>query len=91
MFGWLPCRKDDHRDWRVVGLGVEIRGSDLNNMKPYVRFYIECVRCGATGDRLREAGKHWVRPRDLLDPVIWDNDARRRAGQEREGAGRDGE
>jgi hypothetical protein len=74
MWPFSRCNRYRHAAPRVVGLGVEIRGDiRLNDLKPYVRFYLECKRCGATGDKLREAVKTYHKPDDLiLDGLIWD-------------------
>lgn len=73
MFWPFACSRERHRDPRVVGLGVEIRGEvALNNLRPYVRFYFECKKCGATGDRLREAGKMAHTLDDLTLPFVWE-------------------
>lgn len=74
MTSWLfGCTQERHRAPRVVGLGVEIRGdARLNDLKPYVRFYLECTKCGMTGDRLREAGTTLHTPDGLiLDGAYW--------------------
>jgi hypothetical protein len=68
------CRADRHLAPRVVALGVEIRGEpQLNNLRPYVRFYLECKKCGREATRLRETGKTWTTLHGLiLDGVIWE-------------------
>lgn len=70
----FACTQERHRSPRVVGLGVEIRGDvRLNNLKPYVRFYLECQKCGRTSDRLREAGKTFHTPDGLIvDGAFWE-------------------
>jgi hypothetical protein len=74
MFWPFACRRQQHRAPRVVALGVEIRGDPhLNDLKPYVRFYLECQKCGAKGDKLRETGKTFTTPEHLiLTPAYWD-------------------
>jgi hypothetical protein len=77
MMGFrLWCTRERHREPRVVALGVEIRGdARLNNLRPYVRFYLECQKCGMTADRLREAGKTMVTPDNLILTTIWEQPA----------------
>lgn len=76
MFGWLRrCRPYRHVDPCVVGVGVEMRGEvQLNNVRPCVRFYVKCRKCGLVGDRLRDVGKAAYRPDDLVMPVWWDTE-----------------
>lgn len=73
----LWCTQDRHRAPRVVALGVEIRGDPcLNNLRPYVRFYLECQKCGMTANTLREAGKTWTTPDGLISSTaIWEQPA----------------
>ncbi len=70
----FSCTRERHRAPRVVALGVEIRGDPLlNNLRPYVRFYLECKQCGAEGERLRETGKTAVTPNDLIvSNLVWE-------------------
>lgn len=74
MWPFSRCNRYRHADPVVVGLGVEIRGDvRLNDLRPYVRFYLECRRCGAMGDKLRETGKFYSVPSDLiLNGLMWD-------------------
>lgn len=67
------CTREQHRSPRVVGLGVEIRGDvRRNDLKPYVRFYLECRACGMKGDKLREAGVTFHSLDGLiLDTAYW--------------------
>ncbi len=69
------CNQERHAAVRVVALSVELWGDPmLNQVRPYVRFYLECKRCGATGTRLRETGKAYHRPQDLIvDGVYWED------------------
>lgn len=68
------CTRDRHRAPRVVALGVEIRGDvRLNGLKPYVRFYLECQKCGMTANTLREAGKTFATPDNLISrTALWE-------------------
>lgn len=76
MFSFFRCNRYRHTTPRVVAINTEIRGDPLlNNVRPYVRFYLECKRCGATGTKLREAGKTYHTPEGLiLDGLVWDWD-----------------
>ncbi len=76
MWPFAHCTRERHAAPRVMALGVEIRGDvQLNNLKPYVRFYLRCKRCGATGDKLRESGKTEITLDGLiLSSVVWDKD-----------------
>ena len=68
------CTRERHREVRVMGLDVEIRGDvRMNDRKPYVRFYLECRACGMTADKLREAGMTAITLDGLvLNGVIWE-------------------
>lgn len=68
------CSRWNHRAPYVEALSAEIRGDPhLNNLRPYVRFYLKCKGCGATADVLRETGKVWLTAYDLIVNVaIWE-------------------
>ena len=77
MLSLFRCTRERHRAPRVVALGVEIRGDpQLNNLRPYVRFYLKCRKCGMTAWRLREAGKTEITLDGLvLENLIWEEAA----------------
>ncbi len=74
MWPFSRCGRYHHADPVLVAIGVEIRGDpQLNDLRPCVRFYLECRRCGATADKPREAGKFYCAPdRVILDGLVWD-------------------
>jgi hypothetical protein len=76
MWPFSRCSRYRHADPVVVGLGAEIRGDiRMNSLKPWVRFYLECRRCGATAERLREAVQTYHTLDDLvLNGLDWDEE-----------------